>query len=179
MHVRRAAFAPTVRLRAQCIASFSDAKLHLWLKAFCALWEPAARPVWAVVGKRKKSGRSKCIQLSACVHPIFHARFSTSLHIPLIGLLHHSASRHWRALHSSSSFGLLPNWHGYKSCEIGPNSPNTYKDHYKVNISGFTDCDRLAHPPLTCLPFTVRQAKSPYTSSFSSGKKGLRNTASL
>ena len=124
---------------------------RIWLKAFCALREPAARPVWAVIGGKKKSGRSKCIQLPACVHIHLHVRFSTSLHFPIVRVIALSASRHWVALRSSSSSGLLPNWRGYKSCEIGSNSPNTYKEHYKVNESGFICCVRLVHLPLTCL----------------------------
>ena len=45
-----------------------------------------------------------------------------------------------------------------QAVRLGPNPPITYKVHYKVSNSGFTDCGRLVHLPLTCLLFTVRQA---------------------
>ena len=119
---------------------------RIWLKAFCALKEPAARPAWAVVGKRKKSGRSERTHLPACVHRIFHVRFSTSLHIPLIGLLHHSASRHWVALQRSSS-GLLPNWHGYKAVRLGPIYPTRTRSTTRLaSLVSRTVTDLLIRP---------------------------------
>ena len=90
---------------------------------------------------RRKGKRAAAASAFSCLPASTSTSTSTSGSPPpctylLLGLLHHSASRHWRALHSSSSFGLWPNRHGYKSCGIGSNLPNTYKEHYEVNESG-------------------------------------------
>ena len=96
---------------------------RIWLKAFCALSEPAARPVRAVVGEKEKE-RLQPAHSVACLHPHHPPR-------PVLYLPAHSidwviasfASRHWRALHSSSLLGSGRIGTGTKAVGLGPSYP--------------------------------------------------------